>query len=106
MSSHQPQVKPMLAEAAIAEIKSGMIVGLGTGRTAARAIRAAGDRVAAEKLDIKCVPTSHVTETLARAMRLPLVDFAMLERIDYLFDGADEVDPQMRMIKGGGGDGA
>lgn len=101
--SNQPPVADALAEAAVAEIRSGMVVGLGTGRTAARAIRALADRVEQEKLDIKCVPTSHVTETLARALRLPLADFAMLERVDYLFDGADEVDPQMRMVKGAGG---
>src|SRR5687767_4073458 len=80
-----------------------MIVGLGTGRTAGRAIQALAERTRSEKLDIRCVPTSHATETLARALGLKLVEFAMIERIDYLFDGADEVDPQMRMTKGGGG---
>lgn len=87
----------------IGEIQSGMIVGLGTGRTASRGILALAERVREERLDIKCVPTSHVTETLARQLQLPLADFAMLERIDFLFDGADEVDPQLRMIKGAGG---
>jgi ribose 5-phosphate isomerase A len=92
-----------LAEAAVSDITPGMIVGLGTGRTASRAIGALAERVRSEKLDIRCIPTSHATETLARALGLKLVDFAMIERVDYLFDGADEVDPQMRMIKGGGG---
>jgi ribose 5-phosphate isomerase A len=97
-----------LAEAAIAEITSGMIVGLGTGRTAGRAIHALAERIRngggeGGGLDIRCIPTSHATETLARALGLKLVDFAMVERVDYLFDGADEVDPAMRMIKGGGG---
>jgi ribose 5-phosphate isomerase A len=92
-----------LAEAAVSEITPGMIVGLGTGRTASRAIGALAERVRSEKLDIRCIPTSHATETLAMAVGLKLVDFAMIERVDYLFDGADEVDPQMRMIKGGGG---
>jgi ribose 5-phosphate isomerase A len=92
-----------LAEAAVNEITPGMIVGLGTGRTASRAIGALAERVRSDKLDIRCIPTSHATETLARALGLKLVDFAMIERVDYLFDGADEVDPQMRMIKGGGG---
>jgi ribose 5-phosphate isomerase A len=101
--SSEPKVADPLAEAAIAEIQSGMIVGLGTGRTASRAINALAERVRAESLDIRCVPTSHVTETLARALGLKLADFAMIERVDYLFDGADEVDPQMRMLKGGGG---
>lgn len=102
MSSEQ-KTADALAEAAVEPIQSGMVVGLGTGRTASRAIHALSERVRSEKLDVRCVPTSHVTETLARAIGLKLVDFAMLERIDYLFDGADEVDPQMRMLKGGGG---
>ena len=102
MSSDQ-KTADALAEAAVAEIKSGMTVGLGTGRTASRAIAALAERVKEEGLSIKCVPTSHATESLARFHGLPLVDFAMLERIDYLFDGADEVDPQVRMLKGAGG---
>ncbi|HVU64919.1 MAG TPA: ribose 5-phosphate isomerase A [Phycisphaerales bacterium] len=92
-----------LADMAIAEIQSGMIVGLGTGRTASRAVVALAERVREEKLNIRCVPTSHATETLARAHQLPLIDFAMEEEVDYLFDGADEVDPSLRMIKGAGG---
>jgi ribose 5-phosphate isomerase A len=46
------------------------------------------------------VPTSHVTETIARAHRLNVLDFAMVESVDYLFDGADEVDEQFQMLKG------
>lgn len=101
--SSEPRVADPLAEAVVADIQSGMIVGLGTGRTASRAIIALADRVREEGLDIKCVPTSHVTETLARQLRLNIVDFAMIERVDFLFDGADEVDPQLRMLKGAGG---
>jgi ribose 5-phosphate isomerase A len=101
--SNEQKTADALAEAAVAEIESGMTVGLGTGRTASRAISALADRVRSENLDIRCVPTSHVTETLARALGLKVVDFAMLERIDYLFDGADEVDPLLRMLKGAGG---
>lgn len=80
-----------------------MMVGLGTGRTASRAIHALADRVREERLDIRCVPTSHATETLARFLGLHVADFALVERVDYLFDGADEVDPELRMLKGGGG---
>lgn len=101
--SSQPHTADPLAEAAIAGIQSGMIVGLGTGKTASRAVLALAERVREEKLDILCVPTSHITETLARAHRLPLTDFAMQEKVDYLFDGADEVDPSLQMIKGAGG---
>jgi ribose 5-phosphate isomerase A len=101
--SSRPRTADPLVDTVIAEITSGMIVGLGTGRTASRAIVALAERVKEEKLDIRCVPTSHITETLARSQSLPLVDFAMEEEVDFLFDGADEVDPMLRMIKGAGG---
>lgn len=99
----EQRVADPLAEAAVAPIKSGMIVGLGTGRTASRGVVALAERVREENLDIRCVATSHATETLARFHGLPVVDFAMIEKTDYLFDGADEVDPAMRMLKGSGG---
>jgi ribose 5-phosphate isomerase A len=89
-----------LAQAAVAEIKSGMIVGMGTGRTASRAIRALAHRVKEEKLDIDCVSTSSATEVLAKELGLPTVPFADIEVVDYLFDGANEVDHQLRMLKG------
>jgi ribose 5-phosphate isomerase A len=100
---NEPKVADALAEAAVAPIQSGMIVGLGTGRTASRGILALAERVREEGLDIRCVPTSHVTETLARAQQLNVIDFTLVERVDYLFDGADEVDPHLRMLKGAGG---
>ncbi|QOI99413.1 MAG: ribose-5-phosphate isomerase RpiA [Phycisphaeraceae bacterium] len=103
MTEPHAQERDLLAEAAVAEIQSGMIVGLGTGRTAARAILALARRVRDEGIAIHCVPTSHASETTARAYHLPIIDFAMIERVDYLFDGADEVDPRLRMIKGKGG---
>ena len=80
-----------------------MTVGLGTGRAAARAIEALAHRVSAERLRIVCVATSQVSEALARSLDLPLRPIEELERIDYLFDGADEVDPALRMLKGRGG---
>lgn len=90
----------LLATTAIADIKSGMIVGLGTGRTANRAIRALAARVKEEKLDIDCVCTSAATEMLAGELGLPLVPFADIEVVDMLVDGAYEVDYQLRMLKG------
>lgn len=92
-----------MAEAVIAEIQPGMIVGLGTGRTASRGVATLAERVKEHGLDIRCVPTSHATETLARYHGLPVMDFAMVESVDLLFDGADEVDPHLRMLKGAGG---
>lgn len=103
MSNQAPKVADALAEAAVAEIETGMVIGLGTGRTSGRALLALEQRVREEGLSIKCVPTSHATETQARALGLTVVDFAMVEGVDYLFDGADEVDPELRMIKGRGG---
>lgn len=103
MSSKQVNVGDALAEAAVAEIQSGMTVGLGTGRTASRGIIALHQRVRDEGLEVRVVATSHATETQARALGLRLIDFHDVERLDYLFDGADEVDPDLRMIKGRGG---
>lgn len=96
-------VSDTLAAAAVAEIQSGMIVGLGTGRTASRGIFMLAERIRAEGLQVRCVPTSHASETQARALGLAVVDFANIEDVDYVFDGADEVDPDLRMIKGRGG---
>lgn len=91
-----------LAAAAIEPITSGMVVGLGTGRAAARAVRALGERAARERLTLTCVSTSRATAELAASLGLRVVDLNEVERIDYLFDGADEVDDGLRMIKGGG----
>lgn len=92
-----------LAQAAVAPIQTGMVVGLGTGRAAARCVRALADRVAADRLTIRCVATSRATEDLAHDLELPVVDLNEVVRVDYLFDGADEVDASLCMIKGGGG---
>src|SRR5690606_15192261 len=92
-----------LAEAAVAAITSGMVVGLGTGRTASRGVVALAERMKTENLEVRCVSTSHATETLARFHGLPVMDFALVDKVDYLFDGADEVDPDMNMLKGSGG---
>lgn len=93
----------VLAIAAAAEVRSGMIVGLGAGRTAARAIRVLAQRIRDEKLDIDCVSTSADTEKLAKELGLPTIPFSEVEQVDYLFDGASEVDPQLQMLKGQSG---
>ena len=99
----EQQIADVLAEAAIAPIASGMLVGLGTGRTARRGVRALAERVRIEGLDIRCVASSEGTDHLARELELRVVDFSQVEEVDYLFDGADEVDPALRMLKGSGG---
>jgi ribose 5-phosphate isomerase A len=89
-----------LATAAVGYVQSGMIVGLGTGRTANRAIRALAERIRTDRLDIDCVASSLATQALAQELRLPLVPFDDVEAVDYSFDGAAEVDTQLRMLKG------
>lgn len=98
-----PPSADRLAAAAIEPVASGMLVGLGTGRTAERATRALARRVRDEKLDIDCVCTSLSTEHLALELGLPVVPFSEVEQIDYLYDGANEVDHRLRMLKGGHG---
>jgi ribose 5-phosphate isomerase A len=92
-----------LAAAAVASIKSGMVVGLGTGRAASRGVRALADRIRTEKLDLRCVSTSRATDDLAAELGITIVDLNSVSGVDLLFDGADEVDPNLFMIKGGGG---
>jgi len=91
------------AERAAGLVESGMVVGLGSGSTAALAVRALGRRVA-EGLKIVGIPTSEKTAALARELRIPLSDLAQHERIDLTIDGADEVERgTLNLVKGLGG---
>ena len=98
----QDDDKRVAAEAAVAEIAPGMLVGLGTGSTARFAIDALGRRVR-EGLAIRAVATSEASERQARGLRIEVLDFAGVERVDLTIDGADEIDDQCRAIKGAGG---
>src|SRR5580700_2764070 len=96
--------KQRAAEAAMQHVKDGMIVGLGTGSTAKFFIEAVGAAVRAGKLrDIRGVPTSINSEKLAEANQIPVLTFAQTARIDLTVDGADEVAPDLTLIKGLGG---
>ncbi|MBN8607651.1 MAG: ribose-5-phosphate isomerase RpiA [Caulobacterales bacterium] len=90
------------AQAALAYIKDGMVVGLGTGSTSAYFVRLLGDKVR-QGLRVKGVPTSEATRNLAEQVGVPLIEISQVSAIDVDVDGADEVDPQFRLIKGGGG---
>ena len=90
------------AERAIEMIRDGQVVGLGTGSTAKFAIEGLG-RLVREGLSIKGVPTSIATQNLATDLGIPLLSLNDVEAIDVTLDGADEVDPDFNMIKGGGG---
>jgi ribose 5-phosphate isomerase A len=99
----EPKVADALAEMAVSEIRTGMVVGLGAGRTAARGIRALSERVRGGDLQIRCACASNASEQLARELGLEVAEFAVLERVDVLIDGADEVDRELRVMKGSRG---
>ena len=94
--------KEAAAVAAVAEVRDGMLVGLGTGSTAAFAIRALGERVA-EGLTIRAVVTSEASGKLARDVGINVLDFADIAAVDLTIDGADEIDSRCFAIKGAGG---
>ena len=94
--------KELAGRAAAELVVSGNIVGLGTGSTAYFAVVALGERVKSG-LKIIGIPTSVATAELARAVGIPLSTLDEHPEIDITIDGADEVDPQLRLIKGGGG---
>jgi ribose 5-phosphate isomerase A len=95
-------LKEQAARAALEFVKDGMRLGLGTGSTAARFVEALGERVAAG-LKVICVPTSEATRTQAERLGIPLTTLDDTPQLDLTVDGADEIDDQLRMIKGGGG---
>ncbi|SVA32437.1 uncharacterized protein METZ01_LOCUS85291 [marine metagenome] len=93
--------KQLSAEAACNYVKDGMIVGLGTGTTAEFAVRKIG-KLVRNGLSIRGIPTSNRTKELAEAEGIPLIDFSESMFIDLTIDGADEIDGNLNMIKGGG----
>jgi ribose 5-phosphate isomerase A len=103
MADLQDQMKQAVAAAATEQIRSGMVVGLGSGSTAALMIRALGARLQSGELsDITGVTTSFQGEVLAAELAIPLQSLNAVDRIDLAIDGADEVDPAFQLIKGGG----
>jgi ribose 5-phosphate isomerase A len=94
--------KEVAGRAAAKLVKDGDVVGLGTGSTAYFAVVALGERVKAG-MKIIGIPTSIQTADLARAVGIPLTTLDDHPEIDITIDGADEIDPQLRLIKGGGG---
>ncbi len=96
-------MKQIVADAAIQEVKSDMILGLGSGSTAALMIKSLAEEIRSGKLkNIRGVATSFQSEVLALELDIPLIDLASVSQIDLAIDGADEVDPGFQLIKGGG----
>ncbi|HWY60137.1 MAG TPA: ribose-5-phosphate isomerase RpiA [Terriglobales bacterium] len=96
------QEKAAAARASLRFVHEGNIVGLGTGSTAAYAVRFLGERVQAG-LKIRGIPTSVHTRDLAASLGIPLTTLDEFQQIDVTIDGADEFDPQLHLTKGGGG---
>jgi ribose 5-phosphate isomerase A len=94
--------KQAAARAAVQLVESGSVVGLGSGSTATFAIHYLAEFVKAG-LKIVGIPTSEATESLARELGIPLTTLEEHPQIDIDIDGADEIDPQLNLIKGGGG---
>ena len=92
-------LKRAAGEAAARLVETSMVVGLGTGSTAAWFVKA----LAARKLDIRCVSTSRATAELAAGLGLQLAELGQTKGIDMTVDGADEIGPGLSLIKGGGG---
>ena len=101
-ASRNNQEKEAAARASLRFVRDGQIVGLGTGSTAAYAVRFLGERVRSG-LKIRGIPTSVHTKELATSLGIPLTTLQEFQQIDVTIDGADEVDPQLNLIKGGGG---
>jgi ribose 5-phosphate isomerase A len=102
--SQQQQWKKAAAEAAAKLVEDGMVVGLGTGSTAAFFLIALGERIFAEHLRISGIPTSEGTAAQAHGLKIPLTTFAQHAQIDLTVDGADEIETgTLYIIKGHGG---
>lgn len=101
----QDELKKLVGYKAVDDyVKSGMVVGLGTGSTAAFAVERVGQKLKSGELkDIICIPTSERTRDQALSLGIPLVTLNEKSRLDVSIDGADDVDPDLCLIKGGGG---
>ncbi len=99
----QTKMKLAVAEAAVKQIEDGMVLGLGSGSTAALMIKALGQKIKSGEIqEVVGVTTSFQGEVLASELGIPLKSLSAVSKIDLAIDGADEVDPSFQLIKGGG----
>ncbi|MGE0159210.1 MAG: ribose-5-phosphate isomerase RpiA [Gemmatimonadales bacterium] len=104
MTAEADGLKRRAAEKAFEQVRSGMVLGLGTGSTVAHLLDLVGGALRSGTLrDLVCVPTSTHTEERAQSLGIPLIELADRERVDLTIDGADEISPELDLIKGGGG---
>lgn len=95
--------KRAAAALALESVTDGARLGIGTGSTAVWLVRLLAERIAATGLRVICVPTSNATAALARELGVPLATLDEVGALDLAIDGADEFDPDLNLIKGGGG---
>ena len=98
----QDEAKALVGKRAAEMVEEGMRVGLGTGTTSVMFIKALGERVRAG-LKIRCVASSDASHELGLSLGMDVVTLAELPQLDLYIDGADEVGPELSLIKGGGG---
>lgn len=103
MPSAQSSVKQRVAEASLEHVQPGMCVGLGSGSTAELMVHALGAKMKAGFQIAAVVPTSARTKEIAASYGMPVRTLDEVEQLDITIDGADEVDPELNLIKGGGG---
>ncbi|CAN5247689.1 ribose-5-phosphate isomerase RpiA [soil metagenome] len=96
------ELKRQAAAKALEHVRDGMKLGLGTGSTARHFVDLLGERVR-DGLDVVCVPTSEATRAQAEGCGIALTTLDDIDHLDLTVDGADEIDPQFNLIKGGGG---
>ena len=102
MTAEQQKIEA--AREALRSVRSGMSLGLGTGSTAKEFVTLLGEALARGELrDIRCTCTSNQTEEQAQSLNIPLFALAVISPLDLAVDGADEIDAQLRLIKGRGG---
>ena len=105
MALTQDELKKMVGYKAVDDyVKSGQVIGLGTGSTAYFAVERVGEKLKSGELkDILAIPTSVRTKEQAESLGIPLVTLDTHSKLDVAIDGADEVDPNLNLVKGGGG---
>ena len=88
---------------ALKNVKDGYVLGLGSGRAATMLVKSLSKYVKIKKISISCVPTSMQIKLIAEKGGLKLIDADQIDKIDVMFDGADQIDKNKFLIKGGGG---
>lgn len=101
--SKADELKQLVGAEVVNYIKDGMKVGLGSGSTMYYMVKRLGERIKEEGLDIVGIPTSNRTADWAKEFGVTLTDFSQVQELDIAVDGADEVDPNLQLVKGGGG---